>query len=307
MEAAMAVSGSLAGTTELFDGGARARRPSRLDGLVKFVRQKPLGAFGAAITLALVLMAVLHPWISTHDPNALSPNEVLAGPSSLHYFGTDNYGRDVYSRVMYGAWTSLQVSIIAVVLGTVLGAVIGVLSGYFGGATDMVLQRMVDAALAFPGLILAIALVGLVGPSVKNVSIAIGLVTFPSLSRIVRGPVLQIKGLPYVEAARATGATDLRIMLQHVLPNIASVIIVVATARFGSAILVESSLSFLGLGPPPPTPTWGAMLSGDAIYIMQTAWWLAVFPGLAITLVVLGFNLFGDALRDVWDPRLRGR
>jgi peptide/nickel transport system permease protein len=303
----MAVSDSIAGTTDLFDSRAAARRPSRLAGLAKFVRQKPLGALGALITVTLVLMAVLHPWISTHDPIALSPNEVLSGPSAGHYFGTDNYGRDVYSRVMYGAWTSLQVSIIAVALGTLIGAVVGVLSGYFGGALDMVLQRVVDAGLAFPGLVLAIALVGLVGPSVKNVSIAIGLVTFPSLSRIVRGPVLQIKGLPYVEAARATGATDLRIMLQHVLPNVASVIIVVATARFGSAILVESSLSFLGLGPPPPTPTWGAMLSGDAIYIMQTAWWLAVFPGLAITLVVLGFNLFGDALRDVWDPRLRGR
>ncbi|MBI2761432.1 MAG: ABC transporter permease [Chloroflexi bacterium] len=303
----MAVGDSLARTADVLDSRTKPRGQSRFGALAKFVRQKPLGAFGAAITLALVVMAVLHPWISTYDPNALSPDEVLKGPSAAHYFGTDNYGRDVYSRVMYGAWTSLQVSIIAVALGTVIGAVIGVLSGYFGGATDMVLQRVVDASLAFPGLILAIALVGLVGPSVKNVSIAIGLVTFPSLSRIVRGPVLQIKGLPYVEAARATGATDLRIMLQHVLPNIASVIIVIATARFGSAILVESSLSFLGLGPPPPTPTWGSMLSGDAIYIMQTAWWLAVFPGVAITLVVLGFNLFGDALRDVWDPRLRGR
>jgi peptide/nickel transport system permease protein len=172
--------------------------------------------------------------------------------------------------------------------------------------TDLVLQRVVDAALAFPALILAIALVGLVGPSVKNVSIAIGLVTFPSLSRIVRGPVLSVKEQAYVEAARSVGAGGVRIMLRHILPNIMAVIIVVATARFGSAILVESSLSFLGLGPPPPTPTWGAMLSGDAIYIMQTAWWLAVFPGAAITLVVLGFNLFGDALRDVLDPRMRG-
>lgn len=303
----MAVSDSVARTSEWLDARSVSRRRSWLAGLWKFVRQKPLGAFGAVIALMLVMMALFHPWIATYDPNALSPNEVLKGVSQAHYFGTDNYGRDVFSRVVYGAWTSLEVSIIAVVLGTVLGTLIGVLSGYFGGTVDMVLQRAMDAALAFPALILAIALVGLVGPSVKNVSIAIGLVTFPSLSRIVRGPVLSIKEQPYVEAARGTGAGDLRIMLRHILPNIMSLIIVMATARFGSAILVESSLSFLGLGPPPPTPTWGAMLSGDAIYIMQTAWWLAVFPGIAITLVVLGFNLVGDALRDVWDPRLRGR
>lgn len=287
--------------------GYVAPRRSPFTGLWKFARQKPLGAFGAAVTIVLILMAAFHPWLATHDPNAISPNEVLKGPSASHYFGTDNFGRDVFSRVVYGAWISLEVSIIAVAIGTVLGTLIGVISGYLGGTTDLVLQRIVDAALAFPALILLIALVGLVGPSVKNVSIAIGLVTFPSLSRIVRGPVLSIKAQAYVEAAHATGVTGTRIMLRHILPNIAAVIIVVATARFGSAILVESSISFLGLGPPPPTPTWGSMLSGDAIYIMQTAWWLAVFPGAAITLVVLGFNLFGDALRDVWDPRLRGR
>ncbi len=237
----------------------------------------------------------------------LSTNEILKAPSGAHYFGTDNYGRDVFSRVVYGAWISLQVSVIAVAIGTVVGTLIGVLSGFFGGHVDMVLQRIVDAVLSFPGLILALALVGLVGPSVKNVAIAIGITTFPSLSRIVRAPVLSIKEQAFVEAARNIGASNPRIMVRHILPNIMAVIIVIATARFGSAILVESSLSFLGLGPPPPTPTWGSMLSGDAIYIMQTAWWLAVFPGLAITLVVLGFNLFGDSLRDVLDPRLRGR
>jgi peptide/nickel transport system permease protein len=285
---------------------AIASRRSRLAGMWKFVRQKPLGAFGALIVVVLVVMAAFHTTIATYDPNALSPDEVLQGPSTAHWFGTDAFGRDIFSRVVYGAWTSLQVSLIAVAIGTVLGVVVGVASGFFGGATDMVLQRVVDAILAFPSLILAIALVGLVGPSVKNVSIAIGLITFPSLSRIVRGPVLSIKAQQYVEAAHGTGASSLRIMARHILPNLMTVIIVVATARLGSAILVESSLSFLGLGPPPPTPTWGSMLSGDAIYIMQTAWWLAVFPGAAITLVVLGFNLFGDALRDVLDPRMRG-
>lgn len=303
----MHVGQSVARGEPLFDLLAAPPRRSWLGGVWRFTRRKPLGAFGAVITLALTLMAVFHPWIATHDPNALSPNEVLAGVSASHYFGTDNYGRDVFSRVMYGAWTSLQVSLIAVAIGTVLGTVVGVVSGYFGGTTDMVLQRIVDAALAFPSLILAIALVGLVGPSVKNVSVAIGVVTFPSLARIVRGPVLSIKEQAYVEAARSVGAGHTRLMFRHILPNIMAAVIVVATARLGSAILVESSLSFLGLGPPPPTPTWGAMLSGDAIYVMQTAWWLAVFPGAAITLVVLGFNLFGDALRDVLDPRLRGQ
>lgn len=303
----MAVSRTLPRTDDLATTLMRPRRRSRLRDVRKFVRQKPLGAFGALITIGLTLMAIFHVQLATADPNALDTGQVLTGLSRAHFFGTDNYGRDVFSRVVYGAWISLQVSIISVVIGTVLGTVIGVLSGFFGGVVDMVLQRVVDAALAFPALILAIALVGLVGPSVKNVAIAIGLVTFPSLSRIVRGPVLSIKEQQYVEAARGTGATNVRIMVQHILPNIMGLIIVVATARFGSAILVESSLSFLGLGPPPPTPTWGSMLSGDAIYIMQQAWWLAVFPGAAITLVVLGFNLFGDALRDVLDPRLRGR
>jgi peptide/nickel transport system permease protein len=302
----MTVTSSAIRADQSLDLSAVRRRKSWLAGLSKFVRQKPLGAFGAAITIVLVFMAIFHTAIATHDPNALSPNEVLKGPNAAHYFGTDALGRDIFSRVVYGAWTSLQVSLIAVAIGTVLGTIIGVVSAYFGGSVDMVLQRIVDAAMSFPGLILAIALVGLVGPSVKNVAIAIGLVTFPSLSRIVRGPVLSIKEQQYVESARGTGATSLRIMIRHILPNIMAVIIVVATARFGSAILVESSLSFLGLGPPPPTATWGSMLSGDAIYIMQTAWWLAVFPGAAITLVVLGFNLFGDALRDVMDPRMRG-
>jgi peptide/nickel transport system permease protein len=288
------------------DVSTMRRRKSPVSGVWKFIRQKPLGAFGALIAVVLVLMAAFHPWLATHDPNALSPNEVLAAPSMDHFFGTDAFGRDIFSRVVYGAWTSLQVSLIAVALGTVLGTFVGVVSGYFGGSIDMVLQRIVDATISFPGLILAIALVGLVGPSVKNVALAIGFVTFPSLARIVRGPVLSIKEQQYVEAATCTGASSTRIMWRHIVPNLMAVIIVVATARFGSAILVESSLSFLGLGPPPPTATWGSMLSGDAIYIMETAWWLAVFPGLAITLVVLGFNLFGDALRDVLDPRMRG-
>ncbi len=302
----MAIGKALIRDEPVLSEGGRSGNGSWLSGVIRFVRRKPLAAFGGITTLLLIFVAIAHPWIATHDPNKLFTNDVLAGLSGTHLFGTDNFGRDVFSRVVYGAWTSLEVSIIAVFIGTVLGTAIGIASGYLGGTTDMVLQRLVDATLAFPGLILAIALVGLVGASVKNVAIAIGLVTFPSLSRIVRGPVMSLKEQQFIEAARGTGATNLRIMVRHILPNIMAVVIVVSTARFGAAILVESSLSFLGLGPPPPTATWGAMLSGDAIYTMQAAWWLAFFPGAAITLVVLGFNLFGDGLRDVMDPRLRG-
>ncbi|MGE3600781.1 MAG: ABC transporter permease, partial [Dehalococcoidia bacterium] len=200
------------------DVSTMRRRKSPLAGVWKFIRQKPLGAFGALIAIILVLMAAFHPWLATHDPNALSPNEVLAAPSMDHFFGTDAFGRDIFSRVVYGAWTSLQVSLIAVAIGTVLGTLVGVVSGYFGGAVDMVLQRLVDATISFPGLILAIALVGLVGPSVKNVALAIGFVTFPSLARIVRGPVLSIKEQQYVEAATCTGASNTRIMWRHIVP-----------------------------------------------------------------------------------------
>ncbi|MGD9892559.1 MAG: ABC transporter permease, partial [Dehalococcoidia bacterium] len=214
----MSVTSSALRADQSLDVSGMRRRKSRIAGLWKFARQKPLGALGAVITLALVLMAALHPWIATHDPNALSPNEVLAAPSAAHYFGTDAFGRDIFSRVAYGAWTSLQVSLIAVAIGTVLGTLVGVVSAYFGGTVDMVLQRVVDAAMSFPGLILAIALVGLVGPSVKNVAIAIGLVTFPSLARIVRGPVLSIKEQQYVEAATCTGASNTRIMWRHIVP-----------------------------------------------------------------------------------------
>lgn len=277
-----------------------------LTGLSSFAQRKPLGALGALITLALIVVAIFAPMIATHDPNDIVPGGAINGISSEHYFGTDQFGRDIFSRVVYGTRISLQVSLIAVAIGTAVGTAVGLISGYMGGSVDMVLQRLVDSFLAFPGLILAIALVGLVGPSVINVSIAIGVLTAPALSRIVRGPVLAVKQNIYVEAARAIGASDMRIMFRHILPNVTAVIIVVSTARLGAAILVESSLSFLGLGPPPPTPTWGSMLSGDALYVMETAWWLAVFPGVAITMVVLGFNLLGDALRDFWDPRLRG-
>lgn len=284
----------------------RARARSSVTGVIRFARRKPLGAASAVVAIGFVLVAVFAPLIGTHDVREMSADRFLA-PGTDHFFGTDQYGRDIFSRIVYGSRLSLAISLLAVTIGTVAGTAIGLVSGYFGGRVDLIVQRFVDALLAFPGLILALVMVGLVGSSPRNVAIAIGIVTIAPLSRVVRGPVMSIKENTYVEAARATGAPSLRVMARHIIPNVAPVIIVLATARLGQAILIESGISFLGLGPSPDTPTWGQMLSGDALYVMETAWWLAVFPGLAITLVVLAFNLLGDALRDVWDPHLRGR
>lgn len=300
----------MAATTNTLPGRAGVAAPSILQrgsrGLWKFIRRKPLGAVSALIALGLVFVAIAAPVIATHDPREITLNR-FAAPSAEHFFGTDQFGRDIFSRVVYGSQLSLIISLTAVAIGTVFGTGIGLLSAYIGGRTDLVIQRFVDAMLSFPGLVFAIALVGLVGPSVKNVAIAIGVVTAPSMARIVRGPVFAIKENVYVEAARALGGTSGRVMVRHILPNLLPLIIVISTSRLGAAILVESGLSFLGLGPSPDTPTWGQMLSGDALYTLEVAWWLAIFPGLAITLVVLAFNLLGDAMRDVLDPHLRGR
>lgn len=285
-------------------GGLRFATPVLRVG--RFARRKPLGAASGLVALTFVLVAIFAPYIETHDIRQMTPN-AFAAPSTEHWFGTDNFGRDLFSRIVHGSRLSLFIGLIAVAIGTGVGATVGIISGYLGGRTDLLIQRVIDAVLAFPGLILALVLVGLVGPSPRNVAIAIGLVTFAPLSRVVRGPVMSIKQTMYIEAARASGATNSRIMLRHVLPNVAPVIIVLATALIGQAILIESGISFLGLGPSPDTPTWGQMLSGEALRVMEAAPWMAIFPGLAITIVVLAFNLFGDALRDVWDPHLRGR
>ncbi|MEX1022047.1 MAG: ABC transporter permease [Dehalococcoidia bacterium] len=275
-------------------------------GLWKFTRTKPLGAASALVAIGLVVVAVAAPLIATHDPREMSVERFQA-PGADFWFGSDHLGRDIFSRVVYGSQLSLIISLTAVTIGTVAGTFVGLTSAYIGGRVDLVIQRFVDAMLSFPGLVFAIALVGLVGPSIKNVAIAIGIVTAPSMARIIRGPVFAIKENAYVEAARATGGNSWRVMARHILPNITPLIIVISTSRLGAAILIESGLSFLGLGPSPDTPTWGQMLSGDALYALEIAWWLALFPGLAITLVVLSFNLLGDALRDVMDPHLRGR
>jgi peptide/nickel transport system permease protein len=258
---------------------------------------------GAAVVLLLVLLAIAAPLIAPFDPLA-QPSRRLLQPGQGHLLGTDEFGRDVLSRIIYGSRVSLQVGVISVGLALALGGTLGLVSGYAMGRLDTLVQRVVDIMLAFPSVILIIAISGVLGPSLGTAMVAIGLVYAPNFARVVRGPTLAIVQEQYVEAARATGAGPWRIMLRHVLPNVAAPIIVQATLAFSTAILAEATLSFLGLGTQPPDPSWGTMLGSGRRY-MELAPWVAVYPGLAIMLAVLGFNLLGDALRDALDPRLR--
>jgi len=228
-------------------------------------------------------------------------------PSWQHPFGTDDIGRDVFSRIIHGTRISLWVGLLAVGIGTFAGAIVGLVSGYWEAWVDLILQRVMDALMAIPGLILALAIVSVLTPSTTNAMLAIAVVIIPGNSRIVRGAVLSAKQNPYVEAAQALGCPHRWIILRHILPNVTAPILIIASIWLGNAILIEASLSFLGLGTQPPTPSWGLMLSSTGRAFMEQAPWLAIFPGLAISLAVLAFNLFGDTLRDAWDPKLRRR
>jgi peptide/nickel transport system permease protein len=273
-------------------------------------RRKPLGAVSAAVLCVLLGVAVSAPWLAPYDPYKLNLNQRglpirMQPPNRTFLLGTDPLGRDVLSRIVYGARVSLVVGFASVLIGTVLGTVIGLASGYLEGPIDSVLQRGVDTLMAVPGIVLALAVVSVLGQSLTNVIIVIGLVIAPGASRVVRGAVLVVKQNVFVDAAHAAGATSWRIILRHILPNVFAPILVIATVWLGNAIVIESALSFLGLGTPPPIPTWGGMLSGEGRRNLETAPYLAIFPGLAISIVVLAFNMFGDALRDLLDPRLR--
>ena len=273
--------------------------------LGRFARRHPIGAFSMFVILLMAFAAVFANLVSTHDAFDIS-RDTLEGPSWSHFFGTDGIGRDTFSRIIHGSRTSLQVGILSVLISTGAGAVIGLVSGYMGGAFDLVVQRIVDGVQALPGLVLALALVAaLEPPSSTDSVIAISIVATPANSRVVRSAVLSAKENTYIEAARAIGCSGPRIVLRHILPNIVAPIIILASLGFGYAILVEASLSFLGLGTPPPTPTWGGMLKLSQTFLEQAPY-LALFPGLAITIAVLAFNLAGDTIRDVLDPRLRG-
>jgi peptide/nickel transport system permease protein len=272
----------------------------------KFATRKPLGAIGFALLMMMIMSALFAPVVATHDPNEQSIKNRLESSSAEHWFGTDQFGRDLFSRVVYGGRVSLRVAFQAVIVAKVFGLTLGLVSGYFGGRTDLIIQRLVDIQMAFPRLILTLAIVAMFSPSLNNVAWAIAIGTIPSTVRVVRAQALSVKEMDYVEAARALGASPIRIMTFHILPQIWAPLIIIASASLGAAILTETSLSFLGLGVPPPAATWGGMLSGASQQYMERAPWLVVWPGVAISCIVFGFNLFGDALRDVLDPRLRG-
>jgi peptide/nickel transport system permease protein len=269
------------------------------------MREKPLGMFSAAIIIGVVLVAVFAPLIATHPRDYTDGNAILLPPSRDHYMGTDKFGRDVFSRIVYGSRVSIFTAVGAMLIGLSMATLIGILSGFFGGWIDASLQRVVDAAMAFPSLVLLLVLVSVFGAGILQLILALGILGMFANSRVIRSAVLGVKSNMYVEAARSLGAGNGRIVVRYVLPNIFGPIMVLATVWLGTAILAETSLSYLGLGIPPPTPSWGRMLSEARAFMLQSPT-LALFPGLAITLLVFGFNMLGDALRDLLDPRMRG-
>ncbi len=256
--------------------------------------------------LLMVLTAVFANYLATHDPIATDAAHTLARPGAAHWLGSDHLGRDIYSRIVHGAWVSLIVGLGSTLLGSVLGGIIGLLSGYLAGKTDLITQRIMDILQGLPLLVLALVVSAALGPSIQNVIIAISIPIIPRAARVIRSSVLTIREMQYVEAARGLGVGHLRIAFRHILPNTVGTFIVLTTAQLGSAILVEAALSFLGLGVPEPYPSWGRMLSVSAAEYAQKAPQLVLFPGVAISLAVFGSNLLGDALRDTLDPRLRG-
>ena len=284
-----------------------AAKQSRVQAMWRVMKRKPLGVGSASLLFLLVFTAIFADVLAPYDPLFTHPEIRLTPPGWQHPFGTDDIGRDVLSRIIYGARISLWVGLLAVGIGTATGTIIGLICGYWEGRLDLVLQRFMDALMAIPGLILALAIVAVLTPNTTNAMLAIAVVIIPGNSRIVRGAVLSAKQNPYVEAARALGCGHRRIIVSHILPNVTAPILIIASIWLGNAIFIEAALSFLGLGTQPPTPSWGLMLSSTGRAFMEQAPWLAIFPGLAISLAVLGFNLFGDTLRDVWDPKLRGR
>ena len=267
--------------------------------------RNPLGVVGLAAVLLTVIMAVGAPVIAPYSP-ANQDAARLLGPSWQHIFGTDELGRDTFSRIVYGGRISILVGVVAVLIAFVVGGILGIAAGFFGGKVDSVIMRFVDILFAFPGLILAIVIAGLLGPSSRNAMIAIGVIYAPAFARVVRGSVLGVLSELYIESARISGASTLSVIGRHVLPNIVAPLIVLVTVYLSSSIIAEASLSFLGLGAQPPTPSWGGMLNAARTY-MEINPWMAIAPGLAIMLIVLGLNFLGDGLRDVLDPRLRER
>ena len=270
-----------------------------------FTWRRPLGAIGAAIIVVMVVVAVLAGVIAPYDPLATDYGSMLSAPGRAHWLGTDAFGRDVLTRIIYGSRTAILVGLGASGAGALLGAVLGVISAYFAGKVDLILERFMDIMLSFPLIILALAVVSILGPGLINVIMAIAVPMVPRCARVVRSSALAIREMPYIDAARAAGFRHRRIIMRHMLPNVMAPFLIMLTAFLGQAILLEASLSFLGLGVQEPTAAWGLMLRGAAVEFAETAPWMALFPGLSISLAVFAFNLFGDSLRDALDPRLR--
>jgi ABC-type dipeptide/oligopeptide/nickel transport system permease subunit len=283
---------------------SRARRLAR--GLRLFIRRSPLSAFWGCVAAAIILAAVSAPLLAPYEPLKSDFRAMSKPPDARHYFGTDQIGRDVLSRVLYGSRASLTVAVGAVLFGTTLGALWGLASGYFGGRIDIVSQRIIEFLQSFPDLILAMAIAMALGAGIGTVIVAIAITRIPFGGRVIRAVVLSLKEISYVEAARGLGASHLRIMLRHILPQCMAPYLILATTHLGVAIVIEAALGFLGVGIPPPTPTWGNMLADSLNAGLVPPWWLVLFPGLAITITVLAFNLLGDGIRDILDPRLRG-
>ena len=286
----------------LLDGADRAR-PGRLAQAGRRLRRRPGALAGAVVILLFIAVALLAPVIAPADPNEISRDR-RAAPSADHLFGTDDIGRDVLSRVIYGARVSLRVGLVSIGIALTAGSLLGIVAAYAGGWLDSIIMRVMDVMLAFPGILLAIAIVAILGPSLFNVMIAVGIEAIPVYTRTARASTLTVKELEYVIGARALGCRHGRIILRHILPNVVAPLIVLATIGVAGSILTAAGLSYIGLGAQPPTAEWGAMLSA-ARNFLRDAWWMATFPGVAIMLVVLALNLFGDGLRDILDPRLR--
>jgi peptide/nickel transport system permease protein len=283
---------------------SRKNKPRSLwgDALLR-LRRNPGSMLGLTLLLMIIASALLAPFITFYNPVEIAPSERLLPPSATHWFGTDSFGRDIYTRVVYGGQISLRVGIISVAIAALLGVTGGMLAGYFGGWTDSTIMRAADVTLAFPGILLALVVIAILGPSLFNAMIAVGIAAAPTYARIARGMVMKVKAEAYVEAAICVGNPSHRVMLRHILPNILGSLVVVATLGVAGAIIAGAALSFLGLGAKPPTPEWGLILSEGRTYLRH-AWWTTTFPGLAIMITVLSINLLGDGLRDALEPRM---
>jgi len=275
--------------------------------LLRLARKQPLGTGGALVVLIMIFAAILAPWLAPYDPTANNFEFMHEAPSAAFWLGTDQFGRDLLSRIIYGARTALVVGFVSAFVGGSIGLVLGVASAYFGGRFDLLFQRVMDVFMAFPLIIMALAVVSIFGTGVQNVIIAITIPFIPRCARVVRSSALALRDIPYIDAARACGYSHTRIIMRHMVPNVMAPYLIMITAFVGQAILLEASLSYLGLGVQEPTPAWGLMLQGGAEEYAESAPWIAVFPGLAITIAVFGFNLFGDAVRDALDPKLRSQ